>query len=556
MSDTPHVDMATAYVEGVLDGRIPACKWVRLACRRHVDDLAAGVFTFDPVRAERVCQFVSLLPHTKGEWARAKPGDPMANRIRLEPWQAFFLSSVFGWLNAEGYRRYTRASLYVPRKNGKSHLGAAIGLYMLCADGEPGAEIFCGATSEEQAWKVFGPARQMVLKTPDLIRAFGVEVNARNINVIETGSKFETIIGNPGDGDNPHLAIIDEYHEHRTNAQYNAMRSGMGARKQPLLLVITTAGTDPSSPCYDDFRSCQSVLDGTVEAPEQFALIYTVDKDDDWASPASAIKANPNYDVSVSGEFLAKELSSARRNVADQSRYKTKHLNIWVQAKDAFFNVEQWREGAIAGIELEDFAGHPVYIGMDLASKIDIAALVILLSPWGNGKWLVFGRYYLPEETIEEPRNEHYRKWRDEGWLTQTDGAIIDFGRIKEDILLLCRQFECVSLPYDPFQATQLVTELQSEGLPLIEMRPTYLTFSEPMKMLDGLIRDGKVAHNGDPVMTWMLGNVVARIDGKDNVFPFKLRAEDKIDGPVALIMAMARALVAQKPVEISAGWI
>lgn len=546
-----YVEISTKYARDIVEDRIPACHWVKLACQRHFDDLEAGVYTFDTAKAEKVCQFVSLLPHVRGKWE--------TRTVKLEPWQCFFLCSVFGWVNEQGFRRYTRASLYVPRKNGKSFLGAAIGLYMLCADGEPGAEIFCGATSEVQALKVFSTARQMVLKTPELQQAFGIEVNVKNINVLATGSKFEPLIGDPGDGDNPHLAIIDEYHEHRTASQYNSMRSGMGSRKQPLLLVITTAGSDPSSPCYGEWMGCQDVLEGRASADEHFALLYTVDKEDDWGSRAAAVKANPNFGVSVETEFVAKELSSARRNVADQSRYKTKHLNIWVQTKEAFFNLEAWRDNALPGIELDDYEGLPVYIGMDLASKVDIAAVVVLIKPCPQtgGKWLTFGRYFLPEETVEAPENEKYRHWRDEGRLTVTDGAIIDFSAIREHIFDLCSRFECVSLPYDPFQATQLVTELMEARLPVIEMRPTVLNFSDPMKMIDGLIRDRKLCHNGDPVMTWMIGNVVASSDAKDNVYPRKNRPEDKIDGPIALIMAIARAITGEAAApEPSAAWL
>lgn len=558
-AEFPHVEKATQYARNVLSGKIKACRWVKLACQRHFDDLKEKKWVFDPSRAERVCTFISLLPHTKGEWAKPKPGDPDAIRLHLEPWQCFFLCSIFGWIDKRGFRRFTRASLYVPRKNGKSQIGAAIGLYMLAADGEPGAEVFCGATSEDQAWKVFGPARLMAQKTPDLCAAFGIEVNARNINVISSASRFEPIISDPGDGDSPHLAIIDEYHEHKTNSQYNAMRSGMGARKQPLLLVITTAGSDPSSPCFDDWKACQMILEGEIQAPRHFALIYTVDKEDKWDSLSAAIKANPNYGVSVEKEFIASELASARTNARHQSRYKTKHLNVWVQAKDAFFNVEKWRDCENPDLCLDDLEGDGVYIGIDLASKVDIAALVLLFppSPATGDKWAVFGRYYLPEETVNAPEKENYRKWKEEGYLTVTDGAIIDFDVIKADLLDLCTRFECLSLPYDPYQATKLVTELQSEGLPAIEMRATVLNFSDPMKMLDGLIRDGRMVHDGNPVMTWMIGNVVATQDAKDNVYPRKNRDEDKIDGPVALIMAMARAIVGEVAApEPSAMWL
>lgn len=553
-----HVEKATQYAREILDGKIIACEWVKLACKRHFDDLEAGVYTFDEARAEKAATFISLMPHTKGKWAQVKPREPHANLTVLEPWQCFLVCSVFGWVNADGNRRFKKASLYVPRKNGKSHLAAAIGMYMLCADNEIGAEVYCGATSEKQAWEVFGPARIMANRTPTLVAAFGLEINARNLNVQAQNAKFEPIIGNPGDGSSPHCAIIDEFHEHRTNALYNSMITGMGAREQPLLLVITTAGEDLSSPCFNDYKTCQQILSGTVDDPEHFALIYTIDENDAWDAEVALIKANPNIGVSVKREFLIARLNEARTNARHQGRFKTKHLNMWVTALDSFFNLESWRKAADPTIALEDFEGERVYIGMDLASKVDMAAIVVLIPPdVDGGVWNVFAKFYLPEQTVEQPEKEHYREWRDEGWLTVTEGAIIDFDKIKSDLIDLCRRFECVSLPYDPYQATKLVTELQSEGLPVIEMRATTLNFSDPMKVLDGMIRDGQIAHDGNPILAWMIGNVVARYDANDNVFPRKNREEDKIDGPVALIMATARAIVGEVAAPVpSAMWL
>lgn len=552
-----HVERANEYARRVLSGDIPACEWIKLACRRHFDDLDAGVYRFDDVRAEKAARFISLMPHTKGKWALPNPKEPGSHLTRLEPWQCFFVCSIFGWLKGDGTRRFQKASLYVPRKNGKSHLAAAIGLYMLCADSEPGSEVYCGATSEKQAWEVFGPAHRMASKTPALVERYGLEINARNMNVRSENSKFEPVIGNPGDGASPHCAIIDEFHEHRTTALYNAMLTGMGAREQPLLLVITTAGEDLSSPCYNDFKTCQQVLSGSISDPEHFALIYTIDESDAWDDEKTLIKANPNFGVSVKKEFLLSRLNEARTNARHQGRYKTKHLNMWVTALDSFFNLEAWRK-ADADVSLEDFDGECVYIGMDLASKVDLAVVVVLVPPSSNGgDWHTFAKFYLPEQTVAQTENEHYREWAEGGHITVTDGAIIDFDVIKADLIDLCTRFECLSLPYDPYQATKLVTELQSEGLPVIEMRSTVLNFSDPMKMLDGLIRDGKIVHDGNPVMTWMIGNVVATHDAKDNVFPRKNRDEDKIDGPVALIMAMARAMVGEVAApEPSAIWL
>lgn len=544
MAKYPNVDRANRYATQVVAGDIDACKWVRLACQRHLDDLrrsqdGGSPYYFDHSAAERVCKFIQAMPHTKGKWA-AK-----SELIRLEPWQCFFLVGVFGWKRrSDDTRRYRRALLWVPRKNGKSALAAGIGLYMLAADNEYGSEVYSGATSEKQAWEVFRPAKIMATKTPDFLDHFGVEVNASNINIADNGSRFEPVIGKPGDGSSPHCAIVDEYHEHKDDSMVDTMETGMGAREQPLLLMITTAGDNMAGPCYQMQIDAQKMLEGVIDDDQTWALIYTVDPGDDWTNVETLKKANPNFGVSVSEDFLLARLQDAKNNSRKQSTFQTKHLNIWVGARDAYFNVERWRQCADTSLRLEDMAGKRCYLGLDLASKVDIAALEILF-PMGDGDYVRFGRYYLPETAIENGVNEHYQGWMRDGRLTITDGEIIDFAYIKADILSLCSQFEVIECGYDPFQATMLVTELMSEGVPVVEMRPTVLNFSEPMKTLDGLIRARRIRHDGDPVMTWMVSNVVAKEDAKDNVFPRKDRPENKIDGVVALLMALGRSMTA-----------
>lgn len=540
----PAVESANKYARDVVSGDIVACKWVILACQLHLDDLRASQsdefpYYFDHAAAEKVCKFVQRMPHTKGKWASN------GELFLLSGWQFFFLASVFGWKRrADGMRRYRRALLWVPRKNGKSLLAAAIGLYMMSADGEYGAEVYSGATSEKQAWEVFRPAKIMASKTPEFLSYFGVDVNASNINIPDNGSRFEPVIGKPGDGSSPHCAIIDEYHEHKTDESLDTMETGMGAREQPLMLMITTAGDNLSGPCYQMQLDAQKMLDGVIESDQTFALIYTIDDGDDWTDIKTIKKANPNFGVSVSEDFLLARLQDAKNNSRKQSTFQTKHLNVWVGARNAYFNVDRWRQCADTSLNLEDFVGRPCYLGLDLASKVDIAALEILF-PLGDNDFVRFGRYYLPETAIENGVNEHYQAWAKDGWLTITEGEIIDFAKIKDDIVDLFTRFSVLVCAYDPFQATMLVTELMGQGVPVVEMRPTVQNFSDPMKTLDGLIRARRIRHNGDPVMSWMVSNVVAREDAKENVYPRKDRAENKIDGVIALLMALGRSTVA-----------
>ena len=553
MSSNPHVATGEKYARDVVAGRIPASKWTRLACQRHVDDkkrakTKAFQYRFDAEKAERFCRFAELLPHIKGRWARKDPKKPNAHRIKLEPWQCFAGISLFGWvLKRTGRRRFRKASIYLPRKNGKSTFAAAIGHWMAWKDGEVGAEVYSGATTEKQAWEVFGPARLMATKEPDMTDGLGITVNAQSMVREGDASKFEPIIGKPGDGASPHCSITDEYHEHATSEQYDTMLTGMGAREQPLALIISTAGDNLAGPCYDDWLTCRKILERTVEDETHFCLIYTVDQDaetgefDDWTSEIALRKANPNYSVSVSEEFLRQQQRDAITNPRKQGTFKTKHLNIWVQARDAYFNMQRWAEAPTDGISWESLRGRLCFLGLDLASKIDLAS-ARLVFPFDDGHFATIGRDYLPDETVQERENQHYRGWHKEGWLTVTDGNIIDFTRIFDDIVEWSSTYELAEVVYDPAQATMLVTELGNEGITCVELRPTVLNFSEPMKLVDAHVRNRTLHHDGNPILTWALSNVVAKSDAKDNVYPRKERPEKKIDPVVALIAAMARA--------------
>lgn len=530
----PYTEIAVQYAKDVSSGEVLAAKYIKLACAQFLEGLEdQSKYYYDEAPAHKACKFIEAQFHTKGKWASKK------KNLILEPWQIFFICNVFGFLSvATGLRRYREVLLLVPRKNGKSALAAAIGLYMLCADGEHGAEVYTGATSEKQAKEVFVPAQAMVRMNPPMSSYFELQNNASNICILRNGSKMEPIIGNPPDGSSPSCAIVDEVHEHKDSRLIDTMITGMGAREQPIMLYITTAGDNLAGPCYQLQLEAQKVLEGVQQNEQLFALIYGIDQDDEWSSVEAVRKANPNFGVSVSEEFLLARLQDAKNNARKQSTYKTKHLNVWVGSREAFFNVDKWRK-CETDMRLADYQGRRVFLGLDLASRKDIAALEILI-PDGND-YIRFGRYYLPEDVLEDG-NEMYRAWAEEGWLTLTDGNIIDFNVIKSDIIDLCSQFEVAELAYDPFQATMLITELMEEGVPVIEMRPTVLNFSEPMKILDSIILAGKLKHNGDPVQTWMISNVVAKADAKDNVYPRKERDENKIDGVISLIMALGRA--------------
>lgn len=548
-----YVDVANRYVADVISGAIVACKWVKLACERQVRDLERAAasdpafpYRFDEEAAARICDFIELLPHTKGRWARAK------ERIKLEPWQVFILTTVFGWLHRDtGLRRYRRAYEEVARKNGKSAKSSGIALYLFGADNEPGAEVYSAATTRDQARIVFDDARRMALREPEMCEALGIEVLQHQLLIEDEASKFLPLSaeGSTLDGLNIHGGIIDELHAHKTRDVFDVIDSATGARDQSLLWMITTAGTDRSGICYEQRTHATKILDRVVVDDTFFAIIFTLDEGDDWTDPAVWIKANPNLGVSV----LLDDMEMACRKAVSMSsavaNFLTKRLNVWVNADSAWMDMRAWDRCANPNLRIEDLRGLECYIGLDLASKVDIAAEVKLFPPQdGREKWALFGRYYLPERAVENSNNSQYDGWRRRGLLTVTDGEVTDYDVIEDDIRADCAAFNVPEVAFDPFQATQLSGHLIAEGVPMTEMRPTVLNFSEPMKQLEALVLEGKLEHDGDPVMTWMISNVVAHLDRKDNIYPNKERPENKIDGPVAAIMALGRAMVQQAP--------
>lgn len=558
MVNIDHVEIAEGYASDVIAGRVPACKYVKQAAKRHLSDRKKEArkdlrYRFNPELvdtkgltyrpANRICQFVERLPHTKGKWALGKLGVARTNLIKLEPWQCFILCCVFGWVRKEdGKRRFRIAYVEVPRKNGKSHLAAAIGLYMLAADGEFGAEVYSGATTEKQAHEVFRPAKQMAERTPAFLSYYDVGVNASNLNVLATGSRFEPVIGKPGDGASPSCAIVDEFHEHATDELYDTMLTGMGAREQPLMFVITTAGSDTSGPCYALRTDTLNVLAGTTQNDELFGIVWTLDEGDDWTKPEALRKANPNYGVSVDAEFLEARQKEAIQSSRRQSTFRTKHLNIWVSAASPWMNMEWWHRQADPTLREANFIGEPVWVGGDLASKLDIASTIKVFRR--DDDLYIFGRHYLPESRVEEV--ERYRPWVLDGLLVTTPGDYIDHGVIRDDLLEDAERYRWVAGGFDSYNATQLIVELnQAIGREdaAIAVPQTVAHLSEPMKWLEALTKAGRIHHDGNDAMNWMISNVTAFVDRKDNIFPRKERPENKIDGAVALIIAIGRAL-------------
>jgi phage terminase large subunit-like protein len=543
---TSYAQVAKQYAEDVVAGKIPNCKWVKLAAQRHLNDLARQdaedfPYRFDDAKAKRACAYIEKLPHVKGRWAAKK------QKLKLQPWQVFIVANLFGWLEKlTGYRRYRQAYVCVPRKNGKSPLAAGIGLYMLSADGEHGAEVYCGATNEKQAWEVFRPAHQMVERTPEMQEQLGITINAKSLVITSNGSRFEPVIGKPGDGASPSCGICDEFHEAPTADLFDTFARGMVGREQPLLLVITTAGTDISSPCYDYQQQAQKVLEGTFDYEAMFAIIFTVDEGDDWTSEEALHKANPNLGVSISLKTLKDDQKVAVQNSAKQNEFKTKHLNVWCNASVAWMNMVSWN--ACGDAKLAEFAGQDCHIGLDLAAKIDLAADVKIFRKEIDGKlhYFSFSRFYLPEDRAQDPQCQHYQKWANDGYLITTPGNVIDFGTILTDLVDDTKKYHVLELDFDQWSAEYLRQQFaEKTGVPTIQVPQSPQYLSDPAKEFEALVLSGRWHHDGNPVMTWCVSNVVAKYNSHDNLVLDKDKVEHKIDGVDALLNALYRALAA-----------
>lgn len=549
-----YVERAHSYARAVVEGDIVACKWVKRAAQRQLNDLKQAEtgwkFRFDEPAANRICRFIELMPHIKGEWARPVwiDGDMVYPRIVLEDWQCFILCTVFGWLhNLTGMRRYKRAYIEVPRKNAKSTLSSGVALYLLTADGEPGAEVYSAATTGEQARIVFNDSSQMAQRESSFIDRFGVNIGKHAITVPETASVFKPLNaeGSTLDGLNIHGGIIDELHAHKKRDLYDVLDSGTGARKQPLLWMITTAGSDRAGICYEQRIHVTKVLENVFEDDSFFGIIYTIDDGDDWADEATWAKANPNYGISVNTEDMQQACDKAKSMASAQNNFLTKRLNVWVNADSAWMEMRAWEACRDTSLKLADFKGQPCIIAHDLASKVDIAAKIYLFWRDIDGKrhYYGFGRYYLNEAAVQNGSNSQYSGWTRQGLLTVTPGNVTDFEVIEDEFIQDAQEFTIEEAPYDPFQATQFSQRMVAEGLPMIEVGQTVKNFSEPMKWLEALVLEGRFHFDGDPVLTWMISNVVCHRDAKDNIYPRKEQEQNKIDGVVGLLMCLNRAL-------------
>lgn len=537
------MDYVTKYSKMVLAGDIVAGNLVKLACKRHLNDLKKSrqkkyPYIFKPELAQLHFDFVNLCHHFKGNMS----GKP----LELELWQKFVHGSAFGWVRKDnGLRRFTHVYEQVARKNGKSTSAAAVGLYCGFADGENGAEVYSAATKRDQAKIIFETAQQMVKRSPELSELLNVLTN--NINMPLTASKFEAVSADARslDGLNIHCALIDELHAHRTREVYDVLESAVGARLQPLIWVTTTAGVTVNGICKERYDYGVNVLNHVVEDEQLFVYIAQLDPEDDPFNESVWSKPNPNLGVSVNIEDLRHAAQEAKNLRSAYNNFLCKRLNMWVTASESWMDIEKYRQsGKDKVVSLKQAV---CYVGVDLSSKLDLSS-VILEFPLKDGWYAVIHHSFMPENSVYEAEkrdNVPYSAWIEQGYITAIPGDVIEQSWIEEYILAMSRKYKIVEICYDPWSATNFAQHMEDEGAVCVEIRQGYRTLSEPMKDIEGVIYEGKLIHFDDPVLLWAISNVVATKDPAGNIKPDKSKTKMRIDPAVALITSHTRAYVA-----------
>jgi phage terminase large subunit-like protein len=524
------------YAAAVVSGAVAAGRYHRLACERHQRDRRRlgkeFPYRLDLDRVARFLAFVRELRHYKGQWA--------GQTIVLTPYQVFRLGSIVGWVHrTTGLRRYRRSYHEIPRKNGKSLEAAIVALYLTFFDGEGGADGYCAATKKDQAKIVWGDCYQLVKSS---ILRVGLELFARSIFDAGTMSKLEPLGSDSDstDGLNPHLIIQDEFHAYKDRKMVDVLETATGARQQPHDMRITTAGDDPVSPGGDEHAYACQVLDQVLDDEGYFAFIAHADPDDDWLAPATWRKANPHYGVSVKPDDLAALAAKAKNMPNAAAAFKQKRLNLWVNTSAPWLSLEGWRKGQSTWTPAS-MHGELCWIGIDLSSKIDLTAVVLVFPPTLTRKtWRLIPWCLTPDETLEERAHRDrapYPLWKAQGLLLTNPGNRIDQEVVRTLVADAAKVFHVEQIGIDPWNAGNLVNDLTEDGFQVVEIPQTLQQMSAPAKDFEADVLDGLVDAGGNPVMAWCVSNVVVHRDGKDNIYPVKKKSRGRIDPVIAALM-------------------
>ena len=522
--------------------------FVSLSVKRHLADMANDdlLYRFDEEKADQAIRIVKALKHTSGTYG-GKPFD-------LQPFQAFVLAMLFGWVNKDtGYRRFTKAYVEMARKGGKSELAAAIEIIGAFFDGEHAAQVYTVANTRDQAGYVYNAAREMCRMLSNDSSKFKAKCRIMQYKITEiaTSGFITRLTADAGtnDGANPHVAVIDEYHSAKDNSMLKVVETGMGGRTQPLLLIITTAGFNKNGPCFEFRKVLTDVLEGKVQNENLFGIIWTLDEGDDYNDESVWIKANPNLGNTPRIEQMRALYQSAITEGATALvEFKTKNLNQWVDAARVWIRDENWME--CQNIVYKD---GPCFVGIDLSSRNDITAITYYF-PETNS---FYNDYYVPEEKTKQGRRVDgvdYNAWISEGHIIATPGNVIDYDYIIRDLFESCKNYDVQLIGYDPYNADLIIPKFEAEGIPCGQVRQGFLTLSPPTKRLETMVLGKEISHKGDPVTRWMIGNVELEMDAAGNIKPSKSKSQNKIDGVASLVTAMAAYMsteISKKP-EIS----
>jgi phage terminase large subunit-like protein len=480
--------------------------------------------------------FDRMLVHIEGPMA----GQPFT----LEPWQRTIVRDVWGWKDTQGRRRYRKLYLEIPRGNGKSTFAAGLALLLLAVDGERSAKVYSAAADKHQAAIVFETAEKMVSASPFLSPRIKAYRN-RTMDFAETGSRYITLSSDAytKHGLNPHGIVFDELHAQPNRELYDVLNTAMGKRRQPLMIMITTAGYDRNSICWEQHDYARQVAEGIVDDPTFYPAIWSASETDDWTSPETWRKANPNYGVSVREEFLRQECITAVASPAYQNTFRRLYLNQWTQQDSRWLPMDAWDA---CNAPLPDLAGRVCYGGLDLATTTDIAALVLAFPPVEDNEptWLL-PFFFIPEANMRERvlrDRVPYDAWVRDGLVIATPGNVTDYGHIEAHITGLMEQYDIREIAFDRWGAAQITQDLTAAGITMVAMGQGFASMSAPSKELLRLVLSGAIAHGGNPVLRWMADNVTAEQDAAGNVKPSKAKSRQKIDGIVAAIMSLDRA--------------
>lgn len=531
----PPADPVRHFAAAAVAGQVPVGELVRLAAARHLRDLEAGPergLVWDAAAAEHACRFFP-------DYLRLAEGDFAGQPFVLQPWQQFIVGSLFGWYLADGTRRFRTAYIECAKGNGKTPLAAGMGLYGLVADGEPAAEIYTAGVTRDQANYILGDAIKMVAASPELRRR--VDVAVHNLSVRRTHSFMRPVSSEARSLDQKrvHMALIDEIHEHPTDAVVNKMRAGTKGRRRALIVEITNAGYDRHSICWQHHDFSAKVLRGAVENDAWFAYVAGLDEGDEWTDEAVWPKANPNLGVSVTARYLREQVAEALAMPANQSIVKRLNFCLWTEASRGAIDLPAWDRGAAAP---RIAAGDEVYAALDLAATTDLTAL-ILAREGPDGVLDVVARFWCPAEGVAlRSRRDHvpYEQWVADGWITATPGNVTDYDRVRLDLRELAETYRIGGLAYDRWNATQLISQLTEDGANCLPMGQGFASLSAPTRDLLTRVAAGRLRHGGNPVLRWMAANLVVESDAAGNLKPSKARSTERIDGLVSLVMAQA----------------